>query len=178
MKRARQINFDTQGEVYVRVPTDILKNNYKQMKHTILLLFAFTTFMLNAQVTLSKDEIKQKTDSILVEGDLLYQYEKAAWVSTDQSLALKDIKKKFGGYFIYKSGDSIKAIILEKGHDKCIYEMTYINDFSIPNKENLVSRELNELEKKLLSLIATFELNLLFQPQTYALLNFMEVFPG
>lgn len=122
------------------------------MRKTFLLLFVFTTLILNAQETLSKQEIKQKTDSILVEGNLLYQYEKAAWVSTDQALALKDIKKKFGGYLIYQSGDSIKAIIQEKGQDNCIYEMTYLKDFSIPNKENLVSRELNELEKKLQSI--------------------------
>jgi len=125
---------------------------YTIMRKNILLLFVFVTFILNAQETLSKEEIKQKTDSILVEGNLLYQYEKAAWVSTDQALALKDIKKKFGGYLIYQSGDSIKAIILEKSQDSCIYEMTYLKDFSIPCKENLISRGLNDLEKKLQSI--------------------------
>ncbi len=122
------------------------------MKKVFLLLFVFTAFIVNAQVTLSKEEIKQKTDSIVVEGNLLYQYEKVAWVSTDQALELKDIKTKFGGYLIYQSGDSIKAIILDKGQDNCIYEMTYLKDFSIPNKENLISRELNEIEKKLQSI--------------------------
>lgn len=105
--------------------------------------------MLNGQVNLSKEEIKQKTDSILIEGNLLYKYEKAAWVSTDQALALRDIKQKFGGYLIYQAGDSIKAVILEKNQNNCIYEMTYLNDFAIPVRETLISRELNDKEKKL-----------------------------
>lgn len=36
MKRAQQINVDTQGYVYVRVPSEHLKINYKQMKMHIL----------------------------------------------------------------------------------------------------------------------------------------------
>ena len=133
------------------------------MRKTILLLFVFTTVLLNAQVSLTKEEIKRKTDSILVEGNLLYQFEKAAWVSTDQALALKDIKKKFGGYLIYQSEDSIKAVILEKGQNNCIYEMTYFKDFSMPTKENLISRELTDSEKKLLS-IKTKLINSIFTP--------------
>jgi len=122
------------------------------MRKTVLILFVFVTILLNAQVTFSKEEIKQKTDSILVEGNLLYQYEKVAWVSNDQALALKDIKKKFGGYLIYQSGDSVKAIILEKDKDVCMYEMTYYKNFSIPVKEELISRELTDGEKKLQSI--------------------------
>ena len=122
------------------------------MRKTVLLLFVFVTFMLNGQMILSKEEIKQKTDSILAEGNLLYRYEKVAWVSTDQALALKDIKKKFGGYFIYQSGDSIKAIILDKSQNNCLYEMSYLNNILIPDKEILISRELTESEKKLLSI--------------------------
>lgn len=121
------------------------------MKKTILLLFALTTFMLNAQVSLTKEEIKQKTDSILVEGNLLYQYEKAAWVSTDIAMAIKEIKDKFGGYLIYQSGDSIKAIILDKGQNNCIYEMTYLKDLHIPFREQPITRELNNLERNLQS---------------------------
>jgi len=122
------------------------------VRKTVLLLFVFVAFILNGQVTFSKEEIKQKTDSILIEGNLLYQFEKVAWVSTDQALALNDIKKKFGGYLIYQSGDSIKAVILEKNHDNCIYEMTFYKDASILNSESLISRELNDLEIKLLSI--------------------------
>lgn len=122
------------------------------MRKTYLMLFILVSTVMNGQVKFTKEEIKQKTDSILIEGDLLYKYEKAAWVSTDQALALKDIKEKFGGYMIYQSGDSIKAIILEKDQNNCIYEMTYFNDFSIPIKENLSSRCLTDFEKKLQSI--------------------------
>lgn len=134
------------------------------MRKIVLLLFVFVAVLLNAQETFSQEEIKQKTDSILAEGNLLYQYEKVAWVSTDQALALKDIKQKFGGYLIYQSGDSIKAIILEKGQDNCIYEMTYFKDLSIPSKENLVTRKLNDAEKKLQA-IKTKLVNDIFTPK-------------
>ena len=122
------------------------------MRKTVLLLFVFVVIIVKGQVTYTKEEIKQKTDSILVEGNLLYQYEKVAWVSTDQALSLKDIKKSFGGYLIYQSGDSIKAIILDKSHNNCIYEMTYFKDFTILKSEILISRELNDTEKKLQSI--------------------------
>jgi len=121
------------------------------MRKFILLLSVFITPLLSGQVNVTKEEIKQKTDSIIVEGNLLYQFEKVAWVSTDQALSLKDIKQQYGGYLIYQSDDSIKAIILDKSRENCIYEMTYIHDFTIPNKEILVNRPLYEEEKELQS---------------------------
>jgi len=44
MKRARQKNFDTQGDVYVRVKSDLKKNNYKQMKRNEIINLTFNPF--------------------------------------------------------------------------------------------------------------------------------------
>jgi hypothetical protein len=122
------------------------------MKKIVILFCVFVNASLFGQVQLSKEDIKQKNDSILTEGNLLYRYEKAAWVSTDLAMSLKEVKKSFGGYLIYQSGDSIKAIILGKEQNTCIYEMTYLTDFTNPYKELFVSRQLNEQEEKLQSI--------------------------
>jgi hypothetical protein len=108
--------------------------------------------MVSGQLKLSKEEIKQKNDSILAEGDLLYRYEKAAWVSTDLAMSLKDIKENFGGYLIYRSVDSIKAIILGKDHATCIYEMTFFGDPTNPFRESFENRKLNDTEEELQSI--------------------------
>jgi hypothetical protein len=122
------------------------------MRKQILLLFVLASTVIYGQVKFSKEEIKRKNDSILVEANLLYQYEKVAWVSTDYAHELNEVNKKFGGYFIYQSGDTIKSIILDKKQENCIYDMSYINNFTTPTKELLVSRALNEKEKELISL--------------------------
>lgn len=122
------------------------------MKKIVLFLFISIPFLAYGQVNLSKEEIKQKTDSILAEGNLLYRYERVAWVSNDHALEISLIRKKFGGYLVYQSGDSIKAIILEKGQNNCIYEMTYFQNYSVPMREVFATRKLNDLEEKLQSI--------------------------
>ena len=122
------------------------------MKKIIILFCIFVSAGLSGQVQLSKEEIKQKNDSILAEGNLLYRYEKAAWVSTDMAMSIKEVKDSFGGYLIYQSGDSIKAIILGKEENTCIYELTFLHDFTNPCKELLVKRQLNEKEENLQSI--------------------------
>jgi hypothetical protein len=122
------------------------------MKKIGFLFCLFMSATLSGQVQLSKEEIKQKNDSILAEGNLLYRYEKAAWVSTDLAMSIKEVKDSFGGYLIYQSGDSIKAIILGKELNTCIYELTFLHDFANPYKELLYNRKLNEVEENLQSI--------------------------
>lgn len=122
------------------------------MRKTYLLFFILTSIVVNAQVKFTNDEIRKKSDSILAEGNLLYQYEKVAWVSTDIAQELSDIKKKYGGYFIYQAGDTLKAIILDKKKENCIYEMSFLNNFTNPIKELFDIRTLNANENKLLSI--------------------------
>ena len=110
-------------------------------------VFAVTTIF--GTTKFSKEEIVQKNDSILKEGNLLYRYEKAAWVSTDLAMSLKEVKESFGGYLIYQSGDSIKAIILGKDPGTCIYEITFLHDATTPFMELLVNRKLSDKEEEL-----------------------------
>lgn len=120
------------------------------MKKILLLLFCvFAVVTIFGTTKFSKEEIIFKNDSILAEGNLLYRYEKAAWVSTDLAMSLKEVKESFGGYLIYQSGDSIKAIILGKDPNTCIYEITYLHDATTPIRELLINRKLNDMEVEL-----------------------------
>ena len=122
------------------------------MRIQVILIFLFGLSILGkAQNELTEQQIKAKTDSILIEGNLLFQYEKAAWISIDLAMEQKNIKKKFGGYIVYQKIDTIKTIILNKDN-QCVYELSFINDFSSPTKEVLSLRELNENESKLLTI--------------------------
>jgi len=113
------------------------------------IMFLFFALIVIGQVNISDSEIKFKTDSILSEGNLLYKFERAAWVSNDMSMARNDIKKKYGGYLIYQSGDTVKSIVLEKGVNECIYELQFTTDFSKPDKEIVKNRQLTENESNL-----------------------------
>jgi hypothetical protein len=122
------------------------------MRIKTILIFLFGLSILGkAQNGLTELQIKVKTDSILMEGNLLFQYEKTAWTSTDLAMEKNEIKKKFEGYLVYQQKDTIKTIILNK-ENQCIYELFYINDFSRPTREIIANRELNENEKKLLTI--------------------------
>lgn len=125
------------------------------MRKIIIMFFVFSTVMIHGQEKLPKELIRQKNDSILAEGNLLYKYEKAAWTSTDLAMSIKEVKDNFGGYLIYQSGDSIKAIILGKKHQDCIYEMTFFHDMINPYKESLVGRKLSDEEEKLQAMKTT-----------------------
>ncbi|MBL0145381.1 MAG: hypothetical protein IPP48_06115 [Chitinophagaceae bacterium] len=97
----------------------------------------------------TNDEINIKLDSIMVEANLLYQYEKSAWISTDLANENKKIRKKFGGFLTYKSNDTIKTIIFDKERNKCIAEYIFIDDFKKPNKEIIAERNFTLTEQNL-----------------------------
>lgn len=120
------------------------------MKKTLMIILSVVLFSsVNAQVSYSENELIQKCDSILNEGENLYQYEKAAWITSDLAMDKKEIKKQFGGLLIYRRNDSISAIVLSKKGSKCIYEVIFKTDFNKPCKENPSARELTENEKNL-----------------------------
>lgn len=118
-------------------------------KITLLLLLAVTC--ANAQNKITQEQIKVKIDSILQEGNLLYNHEKAAWISTDKASANKDIRNQIAKSLAYQEGDSIKVIILNK-ENKCIYDLSYFGDISIPTHESITLRDLTPKEDKLLSI--------------------------
>lgn len=119
------------------------------MRNLFFFFFCFSITITFGQTNYSESEIKQKNDSIVAEGNLLYQYERAAWMSSDIAVDKGNLLVKYGGYLIYQSGDSIKGIILEKDKNNCIYDITYYKNFTKPFSEKKVERQLTEKEQNL-----------------------------
>jgi hypothetical protein len=122
------------------------------MRAITISLFLSLSILVSGQSSVSLDLLKIKVDSILKEGNLLYQYEKVAWVSTDIALSQKNIKKNYGGYFVYIIGDTIKSIILGKDKIKCIKEFMFVKNVKKPDKAIDSDRYFTDYEKLLLSI--------------------------
>ena len=122
------------------------------MKKLSLLVFVslFSSIMLAQTIKVSENELKMQLDSVLAEGNLLYKYEKAAWISTDLAQENKTVKKDYGGFFVYEEQGEIRAIILGKNFQNCIAEYSFENNFSKPKLIKTESRELSNKEKDLL----------------------------
>jgi len=117
----------------------------------ILTLLVFSSAILSQELKLSKKELALKLDSVLEEGNLLYKYEKSAWVSTDLVRENPSVKRNFHGYFTYEINSMIKTIILDKDHQNCIAEYTFTADFNKPFV-SLEKRKINLIEEKLLDI--------------------------
>jgi len=148
-------------------------------KYYILLIAIFTISIAAAQEQFTEKQIKVKTDSILIEGNLLYQFEKSAWIATDLTRENKKVKKEFKSYFVYLKLDTIKTIILNKDN-KCIYEYSFINNFDKPTLENSNFRDLNTIESYLIKIkegiISNIEKNKQYEvkcPDGYELNNIL-----
>lgn len=122
-------------------------------KITLLSVLCLFTSMLFAQrLEISEYELQSKLDSILIEGNLLYHYEKAVQTASDVAVANKIIKKDFGDYIVYPDGQTIKVIFFEKKSGNCIAEYTFMNDFSKPDYSKTEKRPLTEYEKNLIGI--------------------------
>lgn len=120
------------------------------MKIPIVILILIASALSGiAQDLFTEAQIKEKSDSILKEGDLLYRYEKVAWVSTDIALENKKIKKKIRGYITYQKNDTLINIVLDK-KGKCIFESIFYDNHVSPDSTSFVNRELTMYEQKLL----------------------------
>lgn len=117
----------------------------------ITILFFLVTLFLN---TFSQDEnLQVKFDSIIAEADLMYKYEKAVWNSTDLLMADKMLKKKFGGYVVRHSVDSIFVTYLDKNQKESIAQFTYIStNLNKPCHIRMESSPLSVTEKELLDI--------------------------
>ncbi len=80
----------------------------------LVAILLFSSIMLAQTIDISESELKAQLDSILIEGNLLYKYEKAAWVSTDLAMENKTVKNDYGGFFTYEEDGAIRVIILGK----------------------------------------------------------------
>jgi hypothetical protein len=120
------------------------------MMKNFTLLFTF----LISSIVYSQSEVTQtKLDSIIKEADLLYNYEKAAWASTDLSRSLERIKDDFGGYIIYHSNDTIFASIIDRAQNKRIIKYAFVtSDINSPFDTNFDEAELTKKEQKLLAI--------------------------
>lgn len=92
------------------------------MKHCLLFsLILFYSMNLFSQ----EGSIQVKLDSILVEADLMYKYERSVWNSTDLLMSNKELKMNFGGYIVYHSNDTITVTYLGKGQKESIARYGY-----------------------------------------------------
>jgi hypothetical protein len=118
-------------------------------------IFMFLLILLSTyskgQIAMTDIQIKEKTDSILLEGNLLFRYEEAAWVSNDLAFGKEKIKNEFGGYFVYQTNDTMKAIILNRD-SLCILEYSFIPYFNLPIDSSFIKRDLTETENRLIKI--------------------------
>ena len=122
-------------------------------KITIIFICLICTCNIFAQNSaLSEFDLNFKLDSILAESDLLYKYEKSAWLSTDYAVGNPFIREKMGRqHFTYEYSDGIKTIILNSEHDKVVAEYHFKNNFDALDSYSVIERNLTELESKLIS---------------------------
>lgn len=135
------------------------------MKHlaTILMLSAASLF---AEKTLARancdqpdvsqysmSELQTIADSILMEGNLLALYERAAWYAGDQFQTQNDeIKSKFGGYLVCHGEDgNVRVVFSDRTQDElyCICEVIFYDNLENPMECNTAGREFTESEKNL-----------------------------
>jgi len=121
------------------------------MKKIIILIMVslFSSILLAQDLEMSETELKMKLDSILAEGNLLYKYEKAAWISTDLARENPIIKEGFKRYFTYEEQGQIKVIFFSDNFQSCIAEYVFENNFDKPGLIKIEKRELSEKEKTL-----------------------------
>ncbi len=122
------------------------------MKKILLLIITslISSVLLAQTIEMSETELKTKLDSVLTEAQLLYKYEKAAWISTDLATGNRAVKKDFGGFFAYEEQGEIRVIILGKNQKNCIAEYSFESDFNKPKSVKTENRELTNQEKTLL----------------------------
>jgi len=90
-----------------------------------LLLSLFSGLLFAQQAELSESELANQLDSVLNEGNLLYRYEKAAWVSTDLALANPAVKAELRNFLSYETQGEIRTVMLGEGQRTCIAEYTF-----------------------------------------------------
>lgn len=120
------------------------------MRTLVLFVFLFTCSLLSSQSQLTDIQIKEKLDSILLEGNLLYRYEKAAWISIDMARDNKIIKKDFFSYLVYHENDTVRTLILNK-KSECIYELRFVFQFDNPISDFVLTRALSAKEQNMVS---------------------------
>jgi len=123
------------------------------MKNVFTIILSLFCFIGKAQdIQLTAEEINAKLDSILLEGNLLFRYENASWISTDLAYLNEDIKRGYGRYFTYEANDTIKTIIIDVNKENCIAEYGFSKGQLNPGSKKLDVRKLTSRELRLLEI--------------------------
>ena len=67
----------------------------------------FSGILLAQNTQMTENELKRQLDSVLIEGNLLYQHEKAAWISFDLAMQNPNVKAEFRNYLTYEDAGVI-----------------------------------------------------------------------
>ncbi len=97
--------------------------------------------------------MQSKLDSIIQEADLLYSYEKSVWSSSDLLMANSKLTKKYGGYVVYHSNDTVFVTFVHKNQKQKIAKYSYISsDLNNPFLVQIETSTLTNLEQELLEI--------------------------
>jgi hypothetical protein len=121
------------------------------MKRTALVLLFIPLFGF-AQTSMTQVEMKSKLDSILLESEILYRYEKSAISAITFATSDKKLRNNFIEVFTYTEGDTVKAIILSKDRKMCLSELSFCSDYALAKTKNVNARILSEKELRLLTI--------------------------
>lgn len=117
-----------------------MKNYY------LLILTLFFSLNLFSQ----EDSIQVKLDSILLEADLMYKYEKSVWNSTDLLMSNKKLKKNYGGYIVNHSNDTLTITYLDENQKQSIARYSYkFDNLNKPLITAIETTQLTSIEKEL-----------------------------
>jgi hypothetical protein len=103
----------------------------------------------NGQSKLSLQQMKLKLDSVLTEADVLYRFEKAAWIASDSARSRITDRSLIGPYMVYQSNDSVRVVFLNRNLDVCIYEAVFLPFVDTPFAQKTITRSLSPVETKL-----------------------------
>jgi hypothetical protein len=118
------------------------------MKKNILLLFSL---IITSLCYSQSDTLQNKLNSIIKEADLLYNYEKVAWNASDLLMSKSKLKKKYGGYIIHHSNDTIYASFIDKSQKNRIAKYSFIeSNLNEPFEFNFDINSLSEIEQEYL----------------------------
>lgn len=117
-------------------------------KHALLILLLIFTSLCYSQ----SDTLQTKLNSILKEANLLYNYEKIAWNASDLLMSKAKLKKKYGGYVIYHSNDTIYASFIDKSQKNRIAKYSFTtSNLSKPFNTDLEKNLLSDIEQEYLN---------------------------
>ncbi|TYA53773.1 hypothetical protein [Formosa maritima] len=89
-------------------------------------------------------------DSIIKEADLLYNYEKITWNSTDLAYSNKRIKENIGTYIVYHSNDTLFAVFADKEYKNQIAKYTFTKkNLKVPCSEDFEIKPIPEKISKI-----------------------------